>query len=63
MKNRPSITCPECGLTSYHPRDIENRYCVNCHIFWGDLQNKSFAPMESGAKETPKNATESMGKK
>lgn len=28
-----SITCPRCGMTSYHPRDIQERYCGNCHQF------------------------------
>jgi hypothetical protein len=26
-----SFTCPRCGLTSYHPRDIADGYCGNCH--------------------------------
>jgi len=25
------ITCPRCGLTSYHPRDIAEGYCARCH--------------------------------
>lgn len=29
----PSITCPRCHMTSYHRRDIETGYCVNCHDF------------------------------
>jgi hypothetical protein len=29
----PSITCPQCHRTSYHPRDIEEGYCGNCHAF------------------------------
>ena len=29
----PSITCPKCGKTSYHPRDIAENYCGNCHEF------------------------------
>ena len=32
-----SITCPICGKTSYNPNDVEQRYCANCHAFWGDL--------------------------
>ena len=28
-----SITCPRCGMTSYSPRDIAERYCGNCHQF------------------------------
>lgn len=26
----PSITCPKCGRTSCHPKDIEHRYCSSC---------------------------------
>ncbi len=29
----PSITCPVCKMTSYSPKDIEYRYCGNCHQF------------------------------
>lgn len=28
-----SITCPRCGKTSYHPRDVQERYCGACHQF------------------------------
>ena len=31
----PSITCPLCGRTSWHPHDIEQRYCGACHAFTG----------------------------
>ncbi len=27
------ILCHSCGKTSYHPKDIEERYCANCHVF------------------------------
>lgn len=27
------ITCPQCGKTSYHPRDVAEGYCGNCHAF------------------------------
>ena len=26
-----SITCPVCGRTSYHPQDVKEGYCGNCH--------------------------------
>ena len=26
-----SFTCPRCGMTSHHPRDVEEGYCGNCH--------------------------------
>lgn len=26
----PSITCPKCGRTSYHPEDIRQRFCGVC---------------------------------
>lgn len=32
----PSFTCPVCGMTSYHPADIANGYCGNCHAFTGE---------------------------
>lgn len=28
-----SITCHVCGKTSYHPKDVENKYCGKCHVF------------------------------
>jgi hypothetical protein len=27
------ITCHQCGRTSHHPKDVEHRYCPNCHVF------------------------------
>ena len=29
--DQPSITCPVCGKTSYHPMDIAEGYCGYCH--------------------------------
>ena len=26
-----TITCPTCGRTSAHPRDVETGYCRHCH--------------------------------
>lgn len=28
-----SITCTTCGLTSYHPKDVEQCYCGHCDRF------------------------------
>lgn len=28
---RPTFTCPRCGMTSAHPKDVEEGYCGNCH--------------------------------
>jgi hypothetical protein len=28
-----AIRCLICGAISYHPKDIEERYCGRCHIF------------------------------
>jgi ribosomal protein S27AE len=39
---RPSITCPRCGLTSYHHEDIRNRYCGACHRFEGETDHHAF---------------------
>ena len=31
--DEPWIQCLKCGRKSYHPKDIENLYCANDHIF------------------------------
>jgi hypothetical protein len=31
----PAITCATCGRTSWHPGDVEHRYCGACHHFHG----------------------------
>lgn len=31
----PSITCPRCGMTSFHPTDIQYGWCGNCHAYTG----------------------------
>lgn len=33
-----SITCPKCGKASYHPKDIEQRYCGACHMYHADWE-------------------------
>lgn len=30
---RPSITCCCCGMRSFNPIDISQKYCGNCHQF------------------------------
>lgn len=35
---QPSITCPRCGRTSYHPEDIRQGYCGACHWWTSDEQ-------------------------
>lgn len=34
-ESQPSITCPLCAKTSYHPKDIEEGYCGFCHWWTG----------------------------
>mgnify|MGYP001590209714 CR=1 FL=1 len=29
----PSITCPDCHMTSYNPGDVEHGYCGRGHDF------------------------------
>lgn len=33
---RPVIVCLVCGSVSYHPMDLNQRYCACCAIFHGD---------------------------
>lgn len=30
-----AITCPVCEMTSYHPNDVAEGYCGNCHDWTG----------------------------
>jgi len=30
------IRCHTCGQTSFHPKDINERYCGHCHVFHED---------------------------
>lgn len=34
-EERPSILCHVCGRESFHPMDVEHRYCGYCHVQWG----------------------------
>lgn len=27
------IRCHTCGRVSYHPKDVDERYCGACHVF------------------------------
>lgn len=31
-----SITCLICGLTSFNPTDVDQKYCGACHVFHAD---------------------------
>ena len=34
VKDRqPFIRCVTCGLPSFHPKDIEHKYCGKCGVF------------------------------
>jgi len=36
-----AIKCLRCNMVSYHPKDVEHRYCGNCHVFHDDLRQYS----------------------
>lgn len=36
MSSPPSITCPDCGRTSFHPMDVAQGYCGWCHWWTSD---------------------------
>jgi hypothetical protein len=33
MSDPESITCPDCGLTSWHPEDVRYGWCANCEDY------------------------------
>jgi ribosomal protein L37E len=36
---KPSlITCPKCGRTSYHPMDVNERFCGVCDQWHEDMK-------------------------
>lgn len=37
-----SITCPQCGMTSHHPKDVEHQYCGNCHQYHDTMQPRHY---------------------
>lgn len=39
-----SIKCPQCGMVSYNPHDIRERYCGNCHQFHDFMPNSIAQP-------------------
>ena len=36
MDESPSITCPVCAKTSYHPQDIKHGWCAYCERYTTD---------------------------
>jgi hypothetical protein len=35
-KSYTGIQCLRCGFTSYHPKDVAEKYCGYCHVFHED---------------------------
>lgn len=38
LEEGKAIRCQTCGLTSWHPEDVKNRYCGKCHVFHEDAE-------------------------
>jgi ribosomal protein S27AE len=36
---RAGFTCPVCGGTSHHPKDVEQGYCGRCHAWTGEKRS------------------------
>lgn len=55
-----SITCPRCGLTSWHPVDVREGFCGNCHGWTSrpDLDDPKGHPM---TEQHPDPAWQSAG--
>jgi hypothetical protein len=47
----PYFRCPVCERVSYHPKDIEYRYCGHCHYFIGDLVTAQLPPYKPEEEE------------
>jgi len=51
------IQCLVCGSTSYHPRDIAERYCGLCHVFHEDADFTRRVNLGEPESETPHRPT------
>lgn len=47
------LTCPRCGMTSWHPRDVAEGYCGKCH----DWTAEPCVPGMSGSKMAQSSGT------
>jgi hypothetical protein len=45
MGDEPSITCPQCGRTSYSPKDAEYKFCGACDKFHADMFYRVIVPL------------------
>jgi hypothetical protein len=52
MNDGKSITCLDCGLTSWNPYDVIRRYCGVCHKFHDDKE-KEASPSPNLFAESP----------
>lgn len=41
LKDPGSIACPVCGRTSFHPKDIEEKYCGYCHKWHSEMKGQT----------------------
>lgn len=48
-----SITCRDCGATSYHPEDIAQHYCAACHRFHNDVHVITFYVIYDHPRDYP----------
>ena len=46
MNGGKSITCLDCGLTSWNPYDVIRRYCGVCHKFHGEDEKEALLSPE-----------------
>jgi hypothetical protein len=44
MNGGKSITCFDCGLTSWNPYDVIRRYCGVCHKFHDEKEKEARPP-------------------
>jgi predicted ATP-dependent serine protease len=50
-----TFTCPRCGMTSAHPKDVEQGYCGNCHDWTGGVmaeQSDRYKAMLARSEDT-----------
>jgi hypothetical protein len=47
LEGGAAIQCLVCNEISYHPTDVSERYCANCHEFHADMMAERRAEREA----------------
>lgn len=62
LEDKPHVTCPECGKTSYNLNDVMQGYCGNCNKYTSQPNAKNPEGEDSGDERTAAERSADGGK-